>query len=171
MNRLAREHGLGVALVVGLVLLAAGLYSQRLDALIPGIALTLIGVVAKPLEEFTLNRSGLTLKWQREAAEKLVERIVQITRTGSFTADAVIAAAGPAHGTGQAHDATIQIVSGQSAVEITRPQTPDEFADSVVKAIEPIMIRPEPVKGTLGVGTPEVRVGPRPDASRGELES
>ncbi|MES2209483.1 MAG: hypothetical protein V4515_04780 [Chloroflexota bacterium] len=159
MNRLAREHGLGIAIVVGLALLAAGLYWQRLDALIPGIALTLIGVVAKPIEEFTLNRSGLTLKWQREAAEKIVERVGSFRATGSRTVT-VGATAGHAAGTGQAHDATVRTVSGQSAAEITRPQTPDEFAESVVKAIEPIIIRPDPVKLELRTSAPDVRVGP-----------
>ena len=48
-----------------------------------------------------------------------------------------------------------------AAALIVRPQTPDEFAETLVdKVIVPIIVTPDPARLTLKMSTPEVRVEP-----------
>jgi hypothetical protein len=172
VNRLARDHGLGVALVIGIILLVIGVVWQRPDALFAGIIFAVIGVIGRPLQEFTMGRNGVLLKWQQEAAERISRRLedrititdtveVQVTRgTGD-----VKAYPGAATGVGGANDATTKTGGFSAAALIVRPQSPDEFAETVVdKVIAPAL---QTIELPLLDSQPKVMGGDSPGGAEG----
>jgi transcriptional regulator with XRE-family HTH domain len=67
-------------------------------------------------------------------------------------------------------------VTGQPEVRMTvytptDAATADYLRRRPTPVIEPMSVRPAPAKVTLGAGTPDVRVGPRPDDPSGQPES
>lgn len=160
MNDFLRKHGFGIALILGIAFVAVGLTGARLDAVVVGAVLTVTGIAARPVEEFALGRNGVTVKWMRETVEAVQRRLElrlgdEVTITDSVEAKVirggdVKAAAGVAEGFGHAHAAAV----------ITRPQSPDEFAEMLVdKVIAPIALTPEPARLRLTTHPPDVRVG------------
>jgi uncharacterized membrane protein (Fun14 family) len=141
VNRFLRDNGFGVALVLGVALLVVGLVAGNPAALVIAVLMLVIGVSARPLEQFALNRSGFLLKWQREAVQKLQQRLEgRLGFSGSLETKVI-------RGTG-ATTAPAQTASGRghanAAAAIARPQSPDEFAETLIEqVIEPAFIASE----------------------------
>jgi hypothetical protein len=128
VNRLLHDHGFGVALILGIIMLVIGLSGGRPDVLAVATIFLLVGVVARPLEEFGWSRSSIALKWQQETLQEvrrlleerrhLVDRLPEI----SESVEAVkVGAATRAH--------------GQTATVITRAESPSEFAETLIEQI------------------------------------
>ena len=166
MNSLLREHGFGIALLIGIVLLVIGLVGSRLDAIIIGAIFAIVGVVARPVEEAQWSFTSARLKWQKDVA-RLVEARLEARLEGSFKpsgeltvkkipgkGEDVRAEAGVAEGQGHAN----------AAAAITHPQTADEFAETLVeKVIRPIVVEPGTIHQRATTHPPEVRVSVEPD--------
>jgi hypothetical protein len=170
VNRFLRDNGFGVALVIGVALLAVGLVAANPAALVIAIILLVIGVSARPLEQFALNRSGFLLKWQREVAEKL-QRRVEDRLTFSDSVDfKVIRGEGraaqrrqTASGQGQSQvitPGTLQVESRTfpPAVTISEPLPSDEFVETLMDQI----IEPAFVASGERVNAPTVEQGQPP---------
>ena len=156
MNRLLRDHGFGIALVVGVVLLVYGLVASNPAALAIAVIFLVIGVVARPLEEFALNRSGFLLKWQREVVQAL-DRRLEDRLTISESVDATVI-----HGSGNLvitpAPARLRLRTFEPTV-IVRPQSPDEFAETLLDQI----IEPAVIASGAQVNPPSVEQDPPRD--------
>ena len=158
LNRFLRDNGFGVALVIGVALLAVGLTAANPAALVIAIILLVIGVSARPLEQFALGRSGFLLKWQREVARELERRLEErLTISDSVEAKVI-------RGSGNVvvEPPTIHVEARTfEPTVIVRPQSPDEFAETLVEQI----IKPAFIASEEHVSAPTLeQMQPEPDA-------
>lgn len=140
MNAFLHDHGYGVSLLIGIALLVIGILWQPI-LLLPGIVFALIGVVARPIEEFAVTRTSVKLTWQRAVAQALQRGLEErLTVSDSFEAKVirgsgnVVVTPGPARVRLRTFEPTV----------IVRPQSPDKFAETLIEQIiEPAMIASE----------------------------
>jgi hypothetical protein len=131
-----RDHGYGLAFLLGVVSLVIAFLTGQLPWLVGGLILVLIGVVARPLRRIAIGRTT-SVEWQRDAARgihrRLMERLFEgtVTSTGSLT---------------------LQVLQPP---EIEQPQTPDEFADTIVSQV----VEPAIIQSATVVSPPEVAAG------------
>jgi hypothetical protein len=151
VNRFLRDNGYGVALVLGVALLVVGLLVGNPAALVIATVMLVIGVSARPLERFTLGRSGFLLMWQREVAQELQRRIEDRLAT-SDSGDVVVTPA----------PARLRLRTFEPTV-IIRPLSADEFAKTLIDQI----IEPASIGSEEQVNAPTLkREEPRRDAHR-----
>lgn len=168
MNSFLRDNGFGIALLLGAASLIFGLILQRPEALVMGIVLVIVGVVARPLEQFSLGRNGFLLKWQRDAVKELQRSIEErVAHSDSWEAKVIrgegaITVPGPSiSGQGDVvvrpEPARLRITTYPPNVIVTRPQSPREFAEMVIEQV---------IEPALTTNPPDVRVEPArpPDA-------
>jgi uncharacterized membrane protein (Fun14 family) len=155
VNTFLRDNGFGVALALGVGLLVFGLATGNLAALVIAIVLLVIGVSARPLEQFTLSRSKIMLSWQREAVERLqrrFEELVEERLTMSNSPEATVIRGGAT--APDREIITADVGAGRDEV-LSRAESPDEFAETVIEqVIEPTLVRVFPPTAKLGLKTP-----------------
>lgn len=127
--------------MVGAVVLVYGFVASNPAALVIAVIFLVIGVVARPLEEFAFNRAGFLLKWQREVARELERRLDERLTVSDSAEATVIRDSGNVVAT----PATARLrVRGYEPTVIVRPQSPNEFAETLIEQIiEPAMIASE----------------------------
>jgi len=166
MDRYLRDNGFFVLLVAGLILLAAGVVTQQPIALLVGAALALVGGLARPIEEVVLKEGRI--KWQREVVKELQRSLEErVAHSDSWEAKVIrgegrITVPRPSiSGQGNVvitpEPATLRITTYPPNVIVTGPQSPREFAETVIEQV---------IEPALTIYPPDVRVEPArpPDA-------
>jgi uncharacterized membrane protein (Fun14 family) len=149
VNRLLRDHGFGVALVLGIVSFVIGFATGNPAAFVIAVVMLVIGVSARPLELIGWTRHGPIVRWQQETAEELRHRLGRFLDERRTVGDRIPAIEESVESTvGRATSADARTATGQghtnAASAITRPQSPDEFAETLLtQIIEPAIIAAE----------------------------